>query len=47
MHTCIRDLVVVDVAFIHDKHEIEVHCAAMGACEIVVVSSLQLLHDLI
>ena len=24
MYTCIRDLVVVVVAFIHDKHEIEV-----------------------
>ena len=26
MYTCIQDLVVVVVAFIHDEHEIEVHC---------------------
>jgi len=37
MYTCIRNLVVTIVAFIHDEHEIEVHCAA----------SLQLLYDLI
>ena len=30
MCTCIHDLVVDIVAFIHDEHEIEVHCAAMG-----------------
>ena len=30
MYTYIRNLVVVIVAFIHDEHEIEVHCAAMG-----------------
>ena len=30
MYTCICDLVVVVVVFIHDKHEIKVHCAAMG-----------------
>ncbi len=35
----------VIIAFIHDKHEIEVNCAAIG-CEIVVVCSLQLLYYL-
>ena len=30
MYTCNRDLVVVVVAFIHDKHESEVHCTVMG-----------------
>ncbi len=29
MYACIRDLVVVAVAFIRDEHEIEVHCTAM------------------
>ena len=38
MYTCIRNLVVVVVAFIHDEHEIEVHCAAKG------VKSLLYLH---
>ena len=38
MYTCIRDLVVVIVAFIHDEHEVEVHCAEMG------VESLLYLH---
>ena len=38
MYICIRDLVVVVVAFIHDKHEIEVNCAAIG------VKSLLYLH---
>ena len=42
MYTCIHDLVVVIVAFIHDEHEIEVHCAAMG-----VKSLLYLQYDLI
>ena len=30
MYTCIRNLVVVIVAFIHDEHEIEVRFTAMG-----------------
>jgi len=38
MYTCIRDLVVVVVAIIHDEHEIGVLCAAMG------VKSLLHLH---
>ena len=40
MYTCIRNLVVVIIALFiqHDKHEIEVHCAAMG------VKSLLYLH---
>ena len=38
MYTCIRDLVVVVVAFTHHEHEIEVHCAVMG------VKSLFYLH---
>ena len=38
MYTCISDLIVVIIAFIHDKHEIEVHCTAMG------VKSLLYLH---
>ena len=41
MYTRIHNLVVVVVAFIHDEHEIEAHCV------MVVVSSLQLLHDII
>ena len=38
MYTCISDLIVVIIAFIPDKHEIEVHCTAMG------VKSLLYLH---
>ena len=45
MYTCIRNLLVVVVAFIHGEHEIEVQPLCSDGCEIVVVSSLQLLND--
>jgi hypothetical protein len=39
MYTCIHNLLAVHVvAFIHDKHEIKVHCTVMG------VKSLLYLH---
>ena len=37
--------VLMHQRYIHDEHEIEVHCS--DGCEIIVASSLQLLYDLI